>query len=65
MHTNVKTKNGKELLLQALVDSEYTHTEIDKQLVKEEKIKTEPIDNHLKFLMQIEQEMKKSHNLCH
>jgi len=29
-------KNGKELRLQALVDSRYTHTRIDKQLVKEE-----------------------------
>ena len=44
MHTNIKTKNGKELWLQTLVDSGYIHTEINKQLVKEEKIKTEPIE---------------------
>jgi len=44
MHTNIKTKNRKELQLQALVDSGCTYTGIDKQLVKEEKIKTESID---------------------
>ena len=44
MYTNIKTKNGKELQLQALVDSRCTHTEIDKQLVKEEEIKTELMD---------------------
>ena len=44
MHTNIKTKNRKELQLQALVDSECTYTEINKQLVKEEKIKTEPMN---------------------
>ena len=44
MYTNIKTKNRKELQLQALVDSEYIHTGIDKQLVKEEKIKTEPME---------------------
>jgi len=44
MQTNIKTKNGKELQLQALVDSGCTHTGIDEQLVKEEKIKTEPMD---------------------
>ena len=44
IQTNIKTKNGKELWLQALVDSGCTHTGINKQLVKEERIKTEPID---------------------
>ena len=44
MQINIKTKTGKELRLQALVDSECTHTGIDKQLVKEERIKTEPLD---------------------
>ena len=44
MYTNVKTKNRKELQLQALVDSGCTHIEIDKQLVREEKIKIKPID---------------------
>jgi len=48
MHTNIKTKNRKKLWLQALVNSEYTHTRIDKQLVKEEKIKTEPMDRSFK-----------------
>ena len=48
MHTNVKTKNGKELRLQALVDSRCTHTGIDKQLVKEERIKTEPMERSFK-----------------
>ena len=48
MHTNIKTKNEKELWLQALVDSGYIHTEIDKQLVKEERITTEPIDRLFK-----------------
>jgi len=31
-----------------LVDSKYTYTEINKQLVKEEKIKMEPIDRSFK-----------------
>ena len=44
MQTNIKTKNRKELRLQTLVDSGCTHTRIDKQLVKEEKIKMEPMD---------------------
>jgi len=44
MHTNVKTKNRKELQLQILVDSGCTHTMIDKQLVKKERIKTEPME---------------------
>ena len=48
MQTDIKTKNGKELQLQALVDSGCTHTEIDEQLVKEEKIKTEPMDRSFK-----------------
>ena len=48
MHTNIKTKNRKELWLQALVDSECIHTGIDKQLVKREKIKTKPMDRSFK-----------------
>jgi len=36
--------NKKELQLKALVDSSCTHTEINKQLVKDKRIKTEPID---------------------
>ena len=48
MQTNIKIKNGKELRLQALVDSGCTHTRIDEQLVKEERIKTEPMDRSFK-----------------
>jgi len=48
MQTNIKTKNGKELQLQALVDSRCTHTGINEQLVKEEKIKTEPMNRFFK-----------------
>ena len=44
VHTNIKTKNRKRLRLQALVDSKCTYTRINKQLVKEEKIKMEPMD---------------------
>jgi len=44
VQTNIKTKTEKELRLQALVNSGYTHTRIDKQLVKEEKIKMKPMD---------------------
>ena len=48
MQTNIKTRNGKELRLQALVDSGCIHTGINKQLVKEEKIKTKPMDRSFK-----------------
>jgi len=41
---NVKTSNRKKLWLKALVDLGCTHTGINKQLVKKEQIKTEPID---------------------
>ena len=44
MQAKIKTKNGKELQLQILVDSGYTYTRIDQQLVKEEQIKTKPAD---------------------
>ena len=37
-------KNGKNLKVKALVDSEYTHMRIDKQLVKEKRIQTKPIN---------------------
>jgi len=37
-------KTGKELQLQMLVDSGCTQTGINKQLVKKERIKMEPID---------------------
>ena len=44
MQANVKTKNGKKLKVKELVDSEYTHTGIDKQLVKDKRIQMKPID---------------------
>jgi len=44
MQVDMKTKNGKKLKVKALVDSGCTHTEIDKQLVKEKKIQTKPIN---------------------
>ena len=48
MCTNIKTFNKKELWLKALVDSGCIYTRIDKQLVKEERIKTEPMDRSFK-----------------
>ena len=44
MQANVKTKNGKKLKVKALVDFRYTHTEINKQLVKNKRIQTKPIN---------------------
>jgi len=44
VQTNIKTKNGKELQLQVLVDSGCTYTGINEQLVKEERIRMEPMD---------------------
>jgi len=44
MQANIKMKNGKKLEVKALVDSGYIHTGIDKQLVKDKKIPTKPID---------------------
>ena len=38
MQANVKTKNGKKLKIKTMVDSGYTHTGIDKQLVKDKRI---------------------------
>jgi len=37
-------RNGKNLKVKVLVDLEYTHIEIDKQLVKDKKIQTKPIN---------------------
>jgi len=48
MHMNMKTSNGKKLWLKASINSEYTHTEINKQLVKEEWIKRKPINRLFK-----------------
>ena len=44
MQAQIKTKNGKNLKVKALVDSGCTHTGIDKQLVKDRKIQTKEID---------------------
>ena len=38
MQANIKTKNDKKLKVKALVDSRYTHTGINEQLVKDKKI---------------------------
>jgi len=38
VQTNMKTKNSKNLKVKALVDSRYTYTGINKQLVKEKQI---------------------------
>ena len=44
MQVQVKTKNGKNLKVKALVDSGCTHTRIDEQLVKDKRIQTKKID---------------------
>ena len=44
MQAKVKMKNRKNLKVKALVDSECTHTEIDKQLVKNKRIQTKSIN---------------------
>ena len=44
VQAKVKTKNGKNLKVKALVDSRCTHTGIDEQLVKEKRIQTKKID---------------------
>ena len=44
MHTNIETRNGKNLKIKALVDFRCTHTGIDEQLVKEKRIQTKPIN---------------------
>ena len=44
MQANIKTENRKKLKVKALVNSGCTHTEIDKQLVKDKKVKTKPIN---------------------
>jgi len=41
--------NRKKLQLKALVDSECTYVRIDKQLVKKERIKTEPMNKLFKI----------------
>ena len=44
MQANMKMKNSKNLKVKVLVDSRCTHTGIDKQLVKEKRIQTKPIN---------------------
>jgi len=44
MQAKIKTKNGKNLKVKALVDSGCTHTGINKQLVKDKRIQTKKID---------------------
>ena len=44
VQAQVKTKNGKNLKVKALVDSGYTHTGINEQLVKDKRIQTKKID---------------------
>ena len=44
MQADMKTKNGKKLKVKTLVDSRYTHMGIDKQLVKDKRIQTRPIN---------------------
>jgi len=59
----IKISNRKKLQLQALVDSGYIHTKINKQLVKKEKIKIEPIDRSFKMFMQIAPRMEKLYDI--
>ena len=44
MQADVRTKNRKKLKVKALVDSKCIYTEIDKQLVKDKRIQTKPIN---------------------
>jgi len=44
MYTDIKTKNRKKLKVKALVNSRCTYTGIDKQLVKDKRIQTKPIN---------------------
>ena len=44
MQADIKTQNRRKLKVKALVDSGYTYTGIDEQLVKEKKIQTKAIN---------------------
>jgi len=44
MQADMKTKNGKKLKVKALVDFRCSHTGINKQLVKDKRIQTKPIN---------------------
>ena len=50
MYTNIKIANRKKLQLKILVDSEYTYTRINKQLVKIEQIEIEPMNRLFKIV---------------
>ena len=63
IQTNIKTTNRKKLQLQVLVNLRCTYTEINKQLVKEERIKMENLQ--INFLMQMKPKMEKSQDLCY
>jgi len=57
VQAKIKTKNGKNLKVEALVDSGCTHTGIDEQLVKEKRIQIKPkrLTSLLKYSTQMEQ----------
>ena len=44
VQAKVKTKNRKELQVEALVNSRCTHMGINEQLVKNKRIQTKPVD---------------------
>ena len=44
IQANIKIKNSKKLKVKVLVDSRCTHIGIDKQLVKDKRIQTKPIN---------------------
>ena len=44
MQADIKTKNSKKLKVKVLVDSGCTHTRINKQLIKDKRIQTKPIN---------------------
>jgi len=44
VQAGIKTKNSKKIKIKALVDSGYTYTGIDKQLIKDKRIQTRPIN---------------------
>ena len=44
MQVDIKTKNSKKIKIKALVNSRCTYTRMNKQLVKDKRIKTRPIN---------------------
>ena len=53
MQAKVKTKNGKNLKVKTLVDSGCTYTGIDKQLVKDKRIRMKALDFSFKEMTKI------------